>query len=422
MGIVFSMAMGSIALYLALSAWLLHAVGAATTWGNWVPATKGWYATMERLQKQIQQMESQQERWDGMLNLAAAGLILPNFTRLGWHVVREPPQELRAVWQKLHKTLHEGLQGSGPRAESRVDQIAGNDTKMVPIGSLAREAHAELMPMHRAWAGGIELRPTSVYGLRVYQYGNTLTMHVDKAPQGTHIISSILHVDRDVDEPWPIVITGYDGRTVEVDLQPGELLFYESAKCIHGRPRPMKGRWYSSLFIHYTTKEKLISPEKAKATVGNRHFYQIPPDGTVPPLRMTGTGFREPECPNSWCNLAALWPPQSREVPTPDFASLEPADTTIENPLKQPPQRDERIRVSFRNSYQDGVGLYWKPADGKPSVLVSGGSNDPWRFGDAVVHQTFPGHIFEARVGNRVIRTWTVSVGITEFTLTGEEL
>ena len=37
----------------------------------------------------------------------------------------------------------------------------------------------------------------------------------------------------------------------EVDLQPGEMLFYESAKCAHGRPRKMKGRWYSSLFMHY---------------------------------------------------------------------------------------------------------------------------------------------------------------------------
>merc|ERR1719235_505253 len=105
--------------------------------------------------------------------------------------------------------------------------------------------------MHEAWAGGVQLQPTTAYGLRVYHDGNNLTMHVDQAPVGTHVISSILHVDRDVDEPWPLVITGYDGRTVEVDLQPGQLLFYESAKCIHGRPRPLRGRWYSSLFMHY---------------------------------------------------------------------------------------------------------------------------------------------------------------------------
>ena len=38
---------------------------------------------------------------------------------------------------------------------------------------------------------------------------------------------------------------------VHVDLQPGQTLFYESAKCIHGRPTPMKGRYYTSVFLHY---------------------------------------------------------------------------------------------------------------------------------------------------------------------------
>lgn len=74
-------------------------------------------------------------------------------------------------------------------------------------------------------------------------------MHTDHV--GTHVVSSIVHVDRDTDEPWPIVIEGLDGVTMEVDLQPGEMLFYESAKCVHGRPRPLNGNWYSSLFVHY---------------------------------------------------------------------------------------------------------------------------------------------------------------------------
>ena len=41
------------------------------------------------------------------------------------------------------------------------------------------------------------------------------------------------------------MIEGYDGRSVEVDLQPGEMLFYESAKCIRERPRPLEGKWYT---------------------------------------------------------------------------------------------------------------------------------------------------------------------------------
>lgn len=41
------------------------------------------------------------------------------------------------------------------------------------------------------------------------------------------------------------------GRCQAVNLEPGDLLFYESAKCMHGRPRPFKGKYYSSIFIHY---------------------------------------------------------------------------------------------------------------------------------------------------------------------------
>jgi hypothetical protein len=44
-------------------------------------------------------------------------------------------------------------------------------------------------------------------------------------------------------EPWPIVIEGIDGVTAEVDLKPGQMLLYESAKCTHGRPRTFRGEW-----------------------------------------------------------------------------------------------------------------------------------------------------------------------------------
>lgn len=29
------------------------------------------------------------------------------------------------------------------------------------------------------------------------------------------------------------------------------MLFYESAKCLHGRPRPLRGSYYASVFVHY---------------------------------------------------------------------------------------------------------------------------------------------------------------------------
>ena len=38
----------------------------------------------------------------------------------------------------------------------------------------------DLLSLHEQWAGGIKLRPTSAYGVRLYQNGSSLMMHHDK--------------------------------------------------------------------------------------------------------------------------------------------------------------------------------------------------------------------------------------------------
>ena len=102
--------------------------------------------------------------------------------------------------------------------------------------------------MHETWSG-VPLEPTYAFGLRVYRRGNVLLRHVDRIE--THIISGIMHVDRQVDEPWPIHIINNTGHEHAVDLKPGQMLFYESARLAHHRPTPLKGDWYASLFVHF---------------------------------------------------------------------------------------------------------------------------------------------------------------------------
>ncbi|RYG64377.1 hypothetical protein EON64_14125 [archaeon] len=71
---------------------------------------------------------------------------------------------------------------------------------------------------------------------------------------GTHVISSIVHVGHDYQggqDPWPIEIEDHDGRVHSVTLEPGQMLFYESASCLHGRRQAFKGRYYASIFVHY---------------------------------------------------------------------------------------------------------------------------------------------------------------------------
>ena len=63
------------------------------------------------------------------------------------------------------------------------------------------------MTILQEWAG-VPLQMTSAYGIRVYQNGSTLAMHVDRA--STHGISAIIHIARDYGAEggaWPIQAT-----------------------------------------------------------------------------------------------------------------------------------------------------------------------------------------------------------------------
>jgi hypothetical protein len=105
----------------------------------------------------------------------------------------------------------------------------------------------------------MELQQTSSYGVRLYQNGSSLVMHHDRIK--THVISSIVHIAHKYDnnsEPWPIQIEDHQGTLHSVSLQPGEMLFYESAKCLHGRMEELKGKYYGSIFLHYAPVDKNV--------------------------------------------------------------------------------------------------------------------------------------------------------------------
>ena len=208
--------------------------------------------------------------------------------------------------QELKKKLHDNLD-SAPQ-ESRVDVIESRSEASKPLFIENRELNAkvlrELKPMHEEWAG-VDLVGEIAYGLRVYRNDSRLLMHIDKST--THIISCILHIDHSEDsEPWPIVIEDFQGNTNEVVLESGDMLFYESSKCLHGRPRTFKGSWYSSLFVHYYP----VGWDKEKQKMETH--YAVPPhwndDATWETdhnkLEMVGTSMKEPDCNDDvWCAM-----------------------------------------------------------------------------------------------------------------------
>ena len=112
------------------------------------------------------------------IHLPFKGYMLPRFTERGFDVVRTPAH----IHAKLKKAVDEGIANwDNLREEEQVeDSIYGPyNPKFVELGGLAQEVIKELRSMHEAW-GGMELRATSAYGVRLYRNGSSMVMHNDK--------------------------------------------------------------------------------------------------------------------------------------------------------------------------------------------------------------------------------------------------
>lgn len=121
---------------------------------------------------------------------------------------------------------------------------------VIPIPpSLANLWQGRLGELVAAWAG-VPVEQTMMYGMRQYQDGARLLSHVDRLT--THAVSLIVNIDQgNLTEPWPVEIFDHNDRLHEVLMEPGEIVYYESAKNLHSRNRPLNGEYYVNLFTHY---------------------------------------------------------------------------------------------------------------------------------------------------------------------------
>jgi len=218
------------------------------TWpiSDFVPKNEGWKKLMEERLGQVAEIEDSNKRYEGYIQTLHSAFLVPNFTEHGFGLARAPDDLMEA----LRKGIRDGLPTAG--YENEVEVINGARPLFIDRPDLTKRVLHELRDYAETWSG-VELTPYRAYGFRLYQNNSQLTMHVDKMQ--THIISFILHIDSSEDaEPWPIFIEDFNGNTHEVTLKSGDMLFYESSKCFHGRPRRLNGSWYSSIFVHYYPK------------------------------------------------------------------------------------------------------------------------------------------------------------------------
>lgn len=125
------------------------------------------------------------------------------------------------------------------------------DVEFIPMPwQLKSYWQTRLMDLVSDWAGGVTLERTDIYGMRRYHDGARLLSHVDR--EATHALSLIINVDQGgMRNPWPLEIYDLADRLHEVYMEPGDIVYYESARCLHGRQQAMEGEFFVNLFSHY---------------------------------------------------------------------------------------------------------------------------------------------------------------------------
>lgn len=144
-----------------------------------------------------------------------------------------------------HKVHEEWHQGKGVfvnywEADSNFIQIPWR---------LKKRWQGRLKELIETWAG-VEVDITDMYGMREYTKGARLLTHVDRVE--THAASMIVNIAQEnVTKPWTIEVHDHADRLHEVVMEPGDIVYYESAKALHGRNTPLYSGNYINLFTHY---------------------------------------------------------------------------------------------------------------------------------------------------------------------------
>lgn len=180
---------------------------------------------------------------------------MTNYTEVGYKKIKTPPEVWALIKSFWEKNKEKQMPENWPRGNTYTNHwdaptfmVSVEDKRLRGGGHILKEAIWEAArDTIQEWTGQ-ELTQCSLYGIRVYTEGAVLATHVDRMPL---VSSAIVNVDQDVDEPWPLEVIAHDGTAHNVTMEPGDMVLYESHSVLHGRPFPLKGRYYANIFIHF---------------------------------------------------------------------------------------------------------------------------------------------------------------------------
>jgi hypothetical protein len=154
------------------------------------------------------------------------------FTELGFKKGRLPPD----VWSSISAYYYNN------KEHSTFEEQAGASVFInwweapcyfigMPWGLKGRWQKSLLL-LVQDWIGwDTPLEQSDIYGIRKYTEGARLLAHVDRIT--THAVSLIINVAQGgVREPWKVEIYDFAGRLHEIEMNPGDVVYYEVQMCV----------------------------------------------------------------------------------------------------------------------------------------------------------------------------------------------
>ncbi|CAM9324034.1 unnamed protein product [Pylaiella littoralis] len=177
--------------------------------------------------------------------------LVPKYTELGYKKEKLDPATFAYLieWYEAQLKIKEPMREVWAPDNVYLNHWELDTTMTHAPPRVKNRLFAELSPLMEEWSGQ-KLKPTSCYGVRHYFRGSVLANHVDRVD--THVISGIINVAQEnLDTDWPLYVRGHDGIARDIFIEPGEVIFYESASVIHGRPETFQGDKFANIFVHF---------------------------------------------------------------------------------------------------------------------------------------------------------------------------
>lgn len=228
--------------------------GRALIWNNLTPQGMPNHNTMHQAHPVLAGYKCVITKWfrangSGPMYTKEANEFIPNHTATGFKKSRMDPTLYERIYAFYQKNLAQAQGETVPGGFIHGEDPHQTASTVIELpDELRNEIHASLIDELSEWSGAI-LEPTYVYGIRIYHRGAVLKMHRDRSQ--THIISAIINVAQETDNPWPLFIEDNYYRMHHIYLDPGEVVYYEGARLIHGRPEAFDGNRFANIFCHY---------------------------------------------------------------------------------------------------------------------------------------------------------------------------